>query len=736
MEKIAIAEDSLADNADRPLAAPALQQLGDYRIIREVGRGGMGIVYEAEQISLGRHVALKVLPHKAPLDAKHKRRFEREAKSAARLHHTNIVPVFGVGEQDGLPYYAMQFIQGLGLDAVLDELKKQQPGRPNGKPVAEKQATASHAAVQVAQSLLTGRLEVSVADRPAPSCDGATQDLRSEDKSAGSAPSASSATRLDTAGTKLSSSSVALPGQSDAQSRSKGGTYWHSVAQIGVQVAGALEYAHKQGIFHRDVKPSNLLLDLHGIVWITDFGLAKTDDQQSLTNTGDILGTLRYMPPEAFEGKFDARGDVYALGVTLYEMLAFRHAFDEPDRQKLIRQVTSEEPTRLDKLNRSLPSDLVTIVHKAIERDPAHRYPSPAELAADLQRFLDDVPIRARRTSSFEKLRRWRRRNPMVAALVGAVFGLLVVIAGGASLGVVRLSSLLTRAETAEADLGKKLAELKLAERATQEKLFDTYVEKIRALRRSQRLGQRFDSVRAIKEANLLARKLDLPRARFDELRNEAVAALALMDLRKIHEWELRADADGRPGFDADLQRYAITLGGDISVRRVEDDRELFRLPDFDAGATYFSRDGRYLAGWIGNARRIKVWQIDCDPPKVVHEGPTHSQLTITFSPDSSQLAHITPDSNLVILDLTAGQSRSLPPVDGAHAYQRDALAFHPDGKRIAVAAGSGKQSVVQVRELQDGRVTTTLTGADQHFFNPTWHPRGHLLAVGDATNV
>ena len=152
----------------------------------------------------------------------------------------------------------------------------------------------------------------------------------------------------------LSSSSVVLPGRSrdGSKSKSRKPTYWQSVASIGIQVADALEYAHKQGVQHRDIKPSNLLLDTQGTVWVTDFGLAKADDQQNLTHTGDILGTLRYMPPEAFEGKTDARGDVYSLGLTLYEMLAFRPAFDEKERNRLIKQVTKEEPPRLGKSNR------------------------------------------------------------------------------------------------------------------------------------------------------------------------------------------------------------------------------------------------------------------------------------------------------------------------------------------------------------------------------------------------
>ncbi len=208
----------------------------------------------------------------------------------------------------------------------------------------------------------------------------------------------------------LSSSSVVLPGRSrdGSKSKSRKRTYWQSVASMGIQVADALEYAHKQGVQHRDIKPSNLLLDTQRTVWVADFGLAKAEDQPNLTHTGDILGTLRYMPPEAFEGKTDVRGDVYSLGLTLYEMLAFRPAFDEKERNRLIRQVTQSEPPRLGKSMRSLPRDLDTIVSKAIDREPGVRYQTAAELAAD-------CPIRLSRPIGL--IRRGGRRGPTAHAL-------------------------------------------------------------------------------------------------------------------------------------------------------------------------------------------------------------------------------------------------------------------------------------------------------------------------------
>jgi len=420
-----------APPASGPL--PALERLGDFRILREIGHGGMGVVYEAEQVSLGRHVALKVLPQRLLVDARTKQRFEREAKAAARLHHTNIVPVFGVGEHDGLPYYVMQFIQGLGLDEVLEELRHLQPGGTKGQSAPRQSAGELRVsrrdvtAVDVARSLMTGHFEAptdEVGVDPA-AAGSATAAFIAAGAPASSAPSSTHVGGRLSDTFALSSSSLVLPGGARKAGR-KPASYWQSVARIGVQVADALDYAHKQGIQHRDIKPSNLLLDTRGTVWVTDFGLAKADDQQNLTHTGDVLGTLRYMPPEAFEGKSDSRGDVYSLGLSLYELLSLSPAFDEKDRNRLIKQVTTGEPARLDRLNREVPRDLVTVIHKAIDRDPAHRYATAGELAADLQRFLDDEPVQARRQTQAERYVRWARRNPVIAVLGGVLTAVLV----------------------------------------------------------------------------------------------------------------------------------------------------------------------------------------------------------------------------------------------------------------------------------------------------------------------
>jgi serine/threonine protein kinase/WD40 repeat protein/tetratricopeptide (TPR) repeat protein len=418
-------------------AAASLQQLGDYQILREVGRGGMGVVYEAQQLSLGRHVAIKVLPSHALLDPRHLRRFQREARSAARLHHTNIVPVFGVGEQDGLHYYVMQFIQGLGLDLVLHELRhlRQPPGKRTpsrddapGRPTV---GTGDLSAVAVARSLLSGEF------RPPEEKDETGMEEGGGRRDEGRQQTTSASTLLPVPSSLLpppsslsSSATVHLPGQTQGSTLTESGSqYWQSVARVGMQVAEALAHAASQGVLHRDIKPSNLLLDETGNVWVTDFGLAKADtDADNLTNTGDIVGTMRYMAPERFNGQGDLRSDVYSLGLTLYELLALRPAFDGRDKMALIDKVMHDEPVRPRKVNPAVPRDLETVVLKAIARDPAHRYQTPAELAGDLKRFVEDRPVKARRVSEAEKFWRWCRRNPLPASLLAGM--VLVFLAG------------------------------------------------------------------------------------------------------------------------------------------------------------------------------------------------------------------------------------------------------------------------------------------------------------------
>jgi serine/threonine protein kinase len=387
--------------------------LGDYLVVREIGRGGMGIVYEAVQESLGRHVALKVLPNRRMLAANQLERFIREAKAAALLHHTNIVPVFGVGAHEGVHFYAMQYIEGQGLDAVLAEVKRLRRGLP-WAPASVVPRHAALVATSVAQGLLAGRFQ-----EPGPTLDlGAAVTPADAPADGPGEPPPPAMTAAGAEG--LADSTSSFMGRTEAH-------YHLSVARLGAQVAEALAHAHAHGVLHRDIKPANLLVDLQGTAWVTDFGLAKSAGSDELTSPGDIIGTLRYMAPERFRGQSDPRSDVYGLGLTLYEMLTTEPAFAASDRATLVDQVLHEEPRRPRAIDPQVPRDLETVILKAIAKEPAARYQSAGDMAEDLRRYLADRPIRARRIGAAERAWRWARRNPVAATTGGSLAAVFLV---------------------------------------------------------------------------------------------------------------------------------------------------------------------------------------------------------------------------------------------------------------------------------------------------------------------
>jgi serine/threonine protein kinase len=366
-----------------------LGTLGDFRLLREIGRGGMGIVYEAEQISLRRRVALKVLPFAAGIDSRQLQRFRTEAEAAAHLHHSHIVPVFGIGSERGVHYYAMQLIEGQSLATLITELQKQRhPEKREELPQRQGTGTAVDA------------LQEGVTTRPPAVLREAIQ----------TTPPAA----------------VLSTAHSARRQR-----FYHLVAGIARQAAEALEYAHQMGIIHRDIKPANLLLDPRGQVWIADFGLAQIQSNVGMTMTGELLGTLRYASPEqamAKRGLVDHRTDIYSLAATLYELLTLTPVFDGKDRHVLLHQIGFEEPRLPRAIERAIPVELETILLKALAKSPADRYSTAQEFADDLQCFLDDKPIHARRPTLVERVRKWSRRHPSV---VVAGFLVLLLCIGG-----------------------------------------------------------------------------------------------------------------------------------------------------------------------------------------------------------------------------------------------------------------------------------------------------------------
>ena len=249
--------------------------------------------------------------------------------------------------------------------------------------------------------------------------------------------------------------------------------YFQRAARMGLQVAEALHYAHEQNVLHRDIKPANLLVDANGTVWVLDFGLAKLLEQDDITQPGEVAGTRRYAPPERFRGQSDARSDIDSLGLTLYEMMTLRSAFDDADHGSLLRQVMHEEPPAPRTINPRIPRDLETVLLKAIARDPSHRYQSASELADDLRRFLEDKPVAARRIGPLERFRRWCWRNPVVAGLTATAAALLLLVAIVATLGYVYTSAALEREavhrQQADDESRRAQANLKLSLQAFEE---------------------------------------------------------------------------------------------------------------------------------------------------------------------------------------------------------------------------------------------------------------------------
>lgn len=367
------------------------KQLGDFRIVRELGRGGMGVVYEAEQQSLGRRVALKVFPRQVLCDSSQLDRFHREARTAAALHHTNIVPIFGVGEHEGLHYYVMQRIRGRSLEEVIQantrvaDRSKTSPLASNGSALAAASANMSHVDV------------LALAD--------------DRQDSSESPP--------------LSAESIQTPAISPEHPFGSG-SQWRDVAVAGVQVAQALAYAHAHGVLHRDIKPSNLLLDPEGTIWVADFGLATVLAAEEKVKSGDVAGTLRFMAPEHLGGQQDARSDIYSLGATLYELLTSRPAFSEAGRRKTVQKILHGEVTPPSNVCPDVPADLEAIILKAIAVDPDRRYGNAEALAFDLQRFLDNRPVKARQIGPAGRVIRWARRSPAVSTLSAMLLMLAV----------------------------------------------------------------------------------------------------------------------------------------------------------------------------------------------------------------------------------------------------------------------------------------------------------------------
>jgi eukaryotic-like serine/threonine-protein kinase len=598
-----------AANERRARAVPTVP---GYEITRELGRGGMGVVYHALHIRLNRPCALKMILAGAHAGPDVVARFVTEAEAIARLEHPSIVQIRYIGDADGLPFLELEYLAGGSLDQQLD------------------------------------------------------------------------------------------------------GTPWAGVraAHLAEQVASGIAEAHRQGIVHRDLKPSNVLLAADGTPKVGDFGLAKMlDGRSALTRSESVMGSPSYMAPEQAQGHAKEAGpavDVYAVGAILYELLTGRPPFRGTTPLETLEQVQTSEPVAPSRLVPGVARDIETICLKCLQKEPGKRFESSQALAEDLRRFLDGRPILARRISGVERAWRWCRRNRFVAGMIGAAATATVIVAI-----VATVAAFAFRAK----------------DRQTQEALLESLTAQARATRFSRQMGQRFESLDALKRATRIARELELPPERFDRIRDQVIACLALPDAKPTGRIIEQPAGTIRYCFDSGMKRYALLhMSGTIVVRRVADDQEIRRVQaraDRDIVIFRFSPDGRYLTANHIPGNALTVWDVDQNTVALAEPGPVAG--TAPFSPDGRRIALAHPNGEVLIYDLDTKQSTKL------QSGLRDIgeLAFRADGLEIAVTGRVGKQPTCQILDAASGQVVRKIPIAQATFV--AWSADGTTLATEGA---
>lgn len=594
-----------AGTADEQLHAVP-RTLGEFRLIREIGRGGMGIVFEAEQLTMDRKVALKVLPLASLLDKQRLIRFKNEVRAAAILDHRNIVSIYSVGEDRSVHYYAMQLVEGQSLARVIQQLR--------GSDSKLGANSIGEAVSQVPRGV-------------------------SEPQPAGDTKLYDSAAELEPVSSEAELRTSIHNGSTAPHKRRR--DFYQAVARLGLQAALGLKHAHARGVLHRDIKPGNLLVNAEGRLWITDFGVARIEEDAGLTLTGDVIGTMRYMSPEQAAGGHslvDHRSDVYSLGITLYELVALQPACAETDPRKLPEHVAQKEPIPLRKLDPSIPEDLETIIRKATEKNPEDRYSTAEALAADLQRFLDDKPIKAKDPNLFHRTLKWTRRHSDLAWTAAVMLLLATVSLAAASLWINRLYR--------ETEEQRSLADLRLLEAERQEQIARTARDSLRQ--------------------ELYIRDMETAFAAWEDHWTEEVhsilhrqkPAVDLPDIRSFDWYALDALSSHPPPL--------VMRGHDGAVREVAvhpDDRRIVSAGD----------DGT-----------VRTWDMETGKLLTTIQVSTKTLNALAISPDGQTVA--TGNLILELWDLDKAEKERFVTW---HTTTIEEAAFSPDGRYLASGARS-----------------------------------------------
>ena len=651
-------------NSDEKRRTP--ERLGDFRILRRLGAGGMGIVFEAEQTSLQRRVALKVLPSVAALDIRALQRFQHESQAAAVLKHPNIVPVFAVGQQEGVHYFVMQLIDGISLSALLQVMR-----------------TSRSAGNVSSGTTLSFEKDITP-------CEHLEVVLRRE-----------------------MSAPVTFPISSEFGTSD----YFRTIARLTRDAALALQHAHEVGVIHRDVKPANLLLDKEGKIWITDFGLAKLPGSD-LTGSADIMGTLRYMAPEQASGKtvsLDARSDVYSLGATLYELVTLRRAFDAGSQEALLHQVLTDEPIAPRTLLQRIPVDLETITLKALAKEPSERYPSASEFAQDLQRFLKDEPIVAQPPSLGRRAAKWMRRNRELTASIAISLPLLL-LAGvvGLSIGTYQLDEQRRAAEKALERESKALSEANIANTQAAQRL-----KAEQAARSSERQMGYFH---AVSLAHAEAENGNLEAAK--NLLGNCPTSLRGFEWNYVQQL-CQPELCTIP-IDVDyLHEIAFTPSGELATISFEgtqlwtarSGRLAKQLPRLALeglnGSMKMTPDGKYVLRYLDHKfvnpplplTQVFVFEAASGKPSGSFAGHRDALLDLVCNPDSKSIVTLDYEGRLAIWDLERMQASVFLTVKGARA-----IAFSPKGDCIALVSKKG----IEIRDAVTGSIIRRIDDSGQ----------------------
>jgi serine/threonine protein kinase len=648
-------------------AGDGLPRVHGYEILTEAGRGGMGVVYKARQVGLNRLVALKMILSGPFTGAAGRDRFRAEAEAAARLQHPNIVSVYEVGEQDGRPFIALEWVDGGSLAQRLGGIP--QPAR------------------------------------------------------------------------------------------------W--AAALAETLSGAVQYGHEKGIVHRDLKPANVLLTPAGVPKITDFGLAKqirTEDPSAeggvpparayQTQTGEILGTPSYMAPEQAEGRIKEIGpaaDVYALGAILYECLTGRPPFRGETTLDTLEQVRTQEPVPPSRLQPRLPRDLGTICLKALTKSPARRYGTAAELADDLRRFLDGRPITARPVGRVEKVWRLCQRNPRVALLTVLVATSLLAGASATAFVLAQSQERAREVLRQQRNTARRryISDMRLAatywdaarigwllDRLEGQHPRNTGGEDLRGFEwyywHNRCHSMRIFPGRALPWNTSVAYSPD--GSRIARGGDPTVRVLDTGTGQEVLSLGGRAGTVIRVAFSADGKWLAtVREGGPVQVWDAHSGALIRTLKG--SGCAAFHPDGRRLACG-SHDRSVRVWDVT-DGRELLECVPRGQALSLAFSPDGQRLAVggiISDDGighqatgEITIWDLAAARRTS--DLIG-HTHKVEALAFSPDGKRLASASAD---RTARLWDAATGKELLILREHEGPVYGVAFSPDGRQLASGSA---